>query len=358
MTAALRCALLAAAAAAWSPASPFRRRPTRLDAVWSNELAIRDYQNLLQGKAEARLDDGPGVVLAPAGDAFAEAYAAMAPGSPDAVLAYGDALPEALDAGAYPNLDEARLRDYPIYVCCMTPEACAGLDAVLADVPEDKKEDLVFLQRGDMIEPILKKHFVARERQTQAVLYLGINEYGKLEDDRTNIGEDVQGVDKWAAESCATGKWAGAVADRLRRADFHCSELFHRDWRRHAIEAVIFESVYNVVGAVHQHVPISEVHKYFGTEVDDMLYEIQKGLRGHLALTLLSGVEERMAGYAATQFRSKKDNRAAAASKSSPFRNVYLHGIAQDALAKGFPDPWPMHTEYWEYALEKGVLED
>ena len=88
-----------------------------------------------------------------------------------------------------------------------------------------------------------------------------------------------------------------------------------------------------------------------------MLYEIQKGLRGHLALTLLMGVEERMAAYAETQFRSKKDNRLSACSKSSPFRNNYFYAIAQDAKKKGFPDPWPMMTEYWEFALEKDMVE-
>ena len=109
------------------------------------------------------------------------------------------------------------------------------------------------------------------------------------------------GQQKFAAESCVSGKWAGAVADRCRRAGFFCAEFFHRDWRRQMIEAVVFESTYNLVGAVHKHVPVSEVHEFFGGEVDDMLYEIQRGLRGHLAVTLLSGFEERMAAYAQAQ---------------------------------------------------------
>ena len=162
---------------------------------------------------------------------------------------------------------------------------------------------------------------------------------------------------KYAAESCVTGKWAGAVADRCRRAGFFCAEFFHRDWRRQMIEAVVFESCYNLVGAVHKHVPVSEVAEYFGGEVDDMLYEIQRGLRGHLAVTLLSGFEERMAAYAATQKRSKQDNRVSMASKSSPFRNKFFYDISTDALAKDFPDPSPMHTEYWEFAIENDLLE-
>ena len=151
---------------------------------------------------------------------------------------------------------------------------------------------------------------------------------------------------------------ASQVADRLRRAGFFCAEFFHRDWRRQMIEAVVFESVYGLVGAVHKNVPVSEVAEFFGDEVDDMLYEIQRGLRGHLAVTLLSGFEERMAAYAETQKRSKTDNREARASKTSPFRNNFFYAISTDALAKDFPDPSPMHTEYWEYASENGMLDD
>ena len=166
------------------------------------------------------------------------------------------------------------------------------------------------------------------------------------------------GQQKFAAESCVTGKWAGAVADRCRRADFFCAEFFHRDWRRQMIEAVVFESTYNLVGAVHKHVPVSEVHEFFGGEVDDMLYEIQRGLRGHLAVTLLSGFEERMAAYAAAQKRSKTDNRLSSCSGSSPYRNAFFYAISTDALAREFPDPSPTHTEYWEFARENGLLAD
>ena len=236
--------------------APAPRRPaTQLDAVWSNELAIRDYQNLLQGKAEARREDGPSVVLGLPGDAIAAKFAEMAPGAPDALLAFGDAIPERLDAAAYPGADAERLGEFPIYVCCTSPEACAALEPVLQTVPEGKKEDLVFLQKGDMLEDLLKRHGLCRERQTQAVLYVGVNAYGKLECDRVSIGDDAMGEPKFAAETCATGKWAGAVADRLVRHKFHCGEQFYRDWRRNMIELVVFECVYNLVGVLHQKVP-------------------------------------------------------------------------------------------------------
>ena len=329
------------------------RPPTALRAVWSNELAVRDYQNLLAGKVEARLEDGPGIVLCQPGDPLADAWAKLAPGAADAVLPFGSEIPETVEA-----VDgSGAVESFPIYVCVAHTAAAEALEPVLAAVRDGKREDLVFLQRGDMIEPLLKRYGCGRERQTQALLYLGCNEFGKLEEDRVGMGEDVQGMAKFAAESCVTGKWAGAVADRLRRSKFHCAEQFHRDWRRNMIECVVFESVYNLVGALHKSVPVSEVGTYFGDEADDMLYEIQRALRGHLAVTLLAGCESRMAAYAATQARSKQDNRLARVARASPTRNGFFYDLSTTALARDFPDPCPMHTEYWEYGLEKGLFE-
>ena len=406
----LRTALVLATAAALAPPRPaLRRSSTQLKAVWSDANAIKDYHNMLSGIVNERLDDTGGVVLGLEGDVFADAYAQLAPGTPDLRLNFGDALPDKLEGaesgadaealgaevaaleekvssldGAVDKeeklksvaaLSDARKKydqalsagEYPIYVICMSPDASKNLKRALDAVPDEKKDDLVFLQRGDMIEPTLKKRDLARERQTQAVLYYGLNEFGKIEDDRCSIGEDAMGQAKFAAESCVTGKWAGAVADRCRRAGFHIQEFFHRDWRRQMIEAVVFESAYNLVGAVHKHVPLSEVHEFFGDEVDDMLYEIQRGLRGHLAVTLLAGYEERMAAYAAAQKRSKTDNRLASCSGSSPYRNAFFYAISTDALSKSeaadgrkisMPDPSPFHTEYWEFARDNGLLAD
>jgi hypothetical protein len=64
-----------------------------------------------------------------------------------------------------------------------------------------------------------------------------------------------------------------------------------------------------------------------------------------------------MAAYAETQFRSKSDNRPTGASAASPFRNNFFYEISRKALEKDFPDPCPMHTEYWEYGIEKGLVD-
>lgn len=305
-------------------------------AVWSDSRATLDYQNLLAGKAQTRLADGPSVVI---GDEPLASYiAAMAPGEPDLHLPNNAAIPE---------------RPGPIYV--MVPPS--QLPALLQRCPDSKKEDLVFVNCGDMIEPTLKQFGRARDTQTQAVLYLAVNEYGKVEDDRVSIGADTMGQPKHAAESCVTGKWSGALADRLHRHDFYCAELFYRDWRRNMLERVAFESVFNLVGVLHQNVPLKEVPEFFGDEVDDMMWEIQRLLRGHLAVTLLTGYEERMAAYAAQHYRSKNDNKLTSISLDrATWRNKFFYDISVESKSRDFPDPAPMHTEYWEYGLANNLF--
>ena len=51
---------------------------------------------MLSGVVNERLDDGPGVVLGLKGDAFADAYAKLAPGTPDLRINFGDAPPETI----------------------------------------------------------------------------------------------------------------------------------------------------------------------------------------------------------------------------------------------------------------------
>ena len=124
---------------------------------------------------------------------LADAYAKLAPGTPDLRINFGDAPPETIKGSD----EEGDLNEFPIYVICMSPDASSSLEYALDAIPEEKKEDLVFLQRGDMIEPTLKKRGLARERQTQAVLYYGLNEFGKIEDDRCSA----LGRTPWASRS-------------------------------------------------------------------------------------------------------------------------------------------------------------
>lgn len=61
------------------------------------------------------------------------------------------------------------MKEFPIYVCVPEDEVESVIDAC----PDDKREDLVFLQSG-CLEPLLKSKGLCRSEQTQATLYITI----------------------------------------------------------------------------------------------------------------------------------------------------------------------------------------
>jgi hypothetical protein len=108
---------------------------------------------------------------------------------------------------------------------------------------------------------------------------------------------------------------------------------------------VVFESVFNLVGALHGGVSLGEVGKFYPTEVEDMVAEINRALRGAFAITLLYGVEKRMFAFA------EGPNVEFIPTKVTNFkwRNGFVYGIGEMAKTVNMPDPCPMHTEYLEY---------
>ena len=63
-------------------------------------------------------------------------------------------------------------------------------------------------------------------------------------------------------------------------------------WERAAYDAVL-----NLVGSVRDKpTTMQDVALYYGEEVSDMLWEVSSALRGHLAVTMTFGFEERIFG--------------------------------------------------------------
>uniref|UniRef100_A0A7S3NH19 Uncharacterized protein n=1 Tax=Aureoumbra lagunensis TaxID=44058 RepID=A0A7S3NH19_9STRA len=315
-------------------------------AVWSDSRATLDYQNLLDGKVPEEKSDGPSVVIGD--DPLGIALAKLAPSEPDPVVSVNNIASELTSALS------SRPSECAIYVSIAQPQA---LSQIIEACPEERREDLCFINYGDMVENDLKRYNCCRDYQTQAVAYYAINEFNKIEDDRCLIGDDAMGQPKYAAETCVTGKWAGAYASRLTRNDLFCSTVFYRDFRRQMLERVTYESTYNLVSCLHKRVPIAEVPDFFRDECDDMIYEIFRLLRGNLAVALLSGAEERLAAYARAQRRSKQDDKLPYLSASSPYRNRFFYDVSMQMKQRGFPDPAPTHTEYFEYGLENDLFD-
>jgi len=318
--------------------------------VWSNNEAIEQYRNLLDGKEEVRETDRPSVIV---GDGALADLFRQGGGGEDQTVVRGEAIPTELNGET----------NFPVYVCVPEDE----VEGVIRACHKDKVDDLVFCQQGN-IEQILKKYGLCGNENTQIVPYFSI--YGKgsrAQDCKVDLGNDAFGVQKWAGETTVCGKWAGPVADRLERLGLHSRTMFYLDWRRVMIEKTVFDCVFNLVGVLHkdknekQGVTIGEVGLYYANEVEDMIVEMNRALRGSMAITLMLGIEERLFAYAQ---HPNVDFKKAKVEKFK-WRNGFFYSISQNCkgvvvngVKLDFPEPLPMHTEYLEYAKELGLVEE
>jgi len=316
--------------------------------VWSNNEAVEQYRGLLSGKTEVREPDRPSVII---GDGAAASVFRRGGSGEDLTLRRGEEIP----------MEWKEQTSFPIFVCVPEDE----LEGIVRSCPKEKLGDLVFVSTGN-IEPLLKKYALCGNDNTQVVPYFTVFDKGsRPQDSLVDLGKDAQGQQKWAGETTVCGKWAGPVADRLERLGLHSRTVYYLDWRRVMIERCVFESVFNLVGVLHkdkrdrQGVTIGEVGLYYATEVEDMIAEINRALRGSMAITLMMGIEERLFAYA--QHPNVEFRRAAV--EKFRWRNGVFYSMSQqakDMVVNGvrvdFPDPCPKHTAYLEYAKELGMV--
>lgn len=304
--------------------------------VWSNEQAVQEYRDLLEGNAPKPTEDGPAVIVG--GGRMGNCLKDMGKGE-DVIITRGGQIPLVLpEVGA----------EFPVYVCVREDD----VEEVIRSCPKEKVDDLVFVQEGNM-ELLLKKYGLCGNDNTQAILNFNVVQKGsRPQNCRVEMEPDSFGQPKYAGETVVCGKWGDALKARLERSSIPCEKLYYRDWRRHMFEKVIFDSVFNLVGLLHQEQTIGEVGKYYFGEVEDMIYEINGALRGAFALTLLYGVEERLLAYSQGMNMEYKKSEVS----NFKWRNGFIYSMAEMARKVGFDDPTPMHTEYLEYAKNKGLI--
>lgn len=342
-------------------ASSTRRRArsdlTRQQAVWSDPRAVKDYQDLLDGIIPEVTIDGPSAILGDPSSGLAKGLIALGLGS-DVAIATPDLLAAQLPPtlGTLPDDEGGGPRErYPIYVTS-PPTEYAG---VVAACPEERRRDLVFLTAADgATEGTLRK--AGRGGQGDTLVTLNHRAHpktGKLRDCRIYLGNDKRGDPKYAGESCATGHWAAALQERFERGNLPLKVSTDREWRRTMYEKLVGEASINLVGALHDFATHKEVAQYYSLEVEDMMYELGKTLKGNLAVTLLYNNEERMLNYA-LDCQEIADTKTSMDAAMFPWRNGFFYRSSRLAIDQyDFPDTCPMHTEYLEYGRDKGLFE-
>eukprot|EP00282_Hemiselmis_andersenii_P035475 CAMPEP_0169443170 /NCGR_PEP_ID=MMETSP1042-20121227/9215_1 /TAXON_ID=464988 /ORGANISM="Hemiselmis andersenii, Strain CCMP1180" /LENGTH=376 /DNA_ID=CAMNT_0009554385 /DNA_START=57 /DNA_END=1187 /DNA_ORIENTATION=- len=305
--------------------------------VWSNEQAVQEYKDYLSGDAPEATVDGPAVIVG--GNGRIGSFLREKGMGEDIVVGRGGDIPIEM-----PNVGV----EFPVYVCVPEDE----VESVIRSCPKEKVDDLVFVQGGN-IEMLLKKYGLCGNENTQAVLNFNIMSVGaRPQNLLVDMGPDSFGETKYAGETVICGKWADALLARLERAGIVGKKLFHRDWRRHMMERMVFQSVVHLVGTLHDGVSIGEVGKFYPGEVEDMIYQINGALRGSLALTLLYGVEERFFALAENSNIEWMPTKV----ENFKWRNGVIYAISKQAMDIGFDDPCSMHSEYLQYGKDKGWI--
>lgn len=300
-----------------------------------------DYQKFLaSGKQEIeRMADGPSVIISEGSNEMTDALLAMSKGG-DVVLTRNDNLPAELEGRS----------EYPIYIC-LPPSELEDFLRNLSDNFKERNDDFCFFSGGPYfgnIEDLLKSLGYCRDTMTQ-ILASGIEflpQASKVKDLSVKIGTDAMGEEKWAGETAATGKWNGAIAERMENAEVRCSVDFYRDWRRKMWERNAYDAVFPLIGCVrNEPTTIFEVAEYYEEEASDMLWEVSGSLRGWKAVTLMFGFEERLFGVAENRGSGKQCK-----IDEAMFPFIYGNRVFSDS---------PMVNDYLWYARENfGILKD
>jgi len=233
----------------------------------------------------------------------------------------------------------------PIYVCTRNDD----LAAVVAACPDEKMEDLVFLQNGNL-EPFRQRYGLYD--QTQAMLWLAVLRVG---------GKPIDGITSREPDglTTATGKWASALQGRLAVADLKCNIREERDYRRNALEKLVWISAFMLIGQVHGGITVGEVAKKHFSEVEEMVVELGGMIRTTLTVSFKPELPERLCAY------SERVEFFPTAVKEFKWRNGFFYRYSllggtrtlPDGRKIEMPDPCPMHSEYLQYAVDKGTLD-
>lgn len=104
----------------------------------------------------------------------------------------------------------------PIYVCTRNND----LEAIIEKTPQERREDLVFLQNG-MLTNYLKSKGL--ESNTQALIYYAISSKGATPiDGMTDLNPE--------GLTAVTGKWASDFDARMKQAGLSCHEYDKYTW--------------------------------------------------------------------------------------------------------------------------------
>lgn len=205
----------------------------------------------------------------------------------------------------------------PIYVCTRNND----LDAIIESTPDDRKQDLIFLQNG-YLEGYLKTKGL--EENTQALLYYAVSKKGEKPIDSDNL-------------TCATGKWAADFQARLQSTGLTCRVVDKESYKISMFEKHIWICAFMAVGAQHG-CTVGEVESKHNEEVKALIDELANAAAAKEKITFPDGLGDRLCDYARSVAHFPT------ALKEFEWRNGWFAELSMEAVTNLQKDPCPLHS--------------
>ncbi|CAE8592571.1 unnamed protein product [Polarella glacialis] len=218
----------------------------------------------------------------------------------------------------------------PIYVCTRNDV----LKDIIAMVPVERREDLVFVQNG-VILPFLKEELGPTVGATILLVYFAVAKKGEPPlDGKTDT--DPKGL----SAVNALGKWSREVAWRLQTSGLSCRILREPYFGQAYWEKNLWIAAYMLTGALHDGCKVGDVESLHSKEVSELILELATAVSAANPDVRWDQLRlcERLAAYARTVAHFPT------AVKEFEWRNGPFYDITLKAGAVGRPDPCPQHT--------------
>jgi len=207
-----------------------------------------------------------------------------------------------------------------------------ALDAIIEACPENRREDLVFVQNGYLDEFLESKGLLDN---TQVLLFLSVTSKG---------AEAVDGITSVNPEglTAATGKHASAFAHMLELLGLKCNELSAEEYRPAMFEKLIWISTYMLVGTAKECKSVGQAGSDHKDLVEGVINELVAAVSEKEGITFADGVIERLSAYTdvVADFPC--------AVKEFEWRNQYFYNLGDEAC--------PIHNGLLKECAEKGFI--
>ncbi|KAG6413250.1 hypothetical protein SASPL_125958 [Salvia splendens] len=190
--------------------------------------------------------------------------------------------------------------------------------------------NLVFFQNG-MLEPWFETKGLGDADQVLA--YFAVSKLGE---------PPVDGITDTNPEglTAAYGKWASAVAGRLRAGGLSCKVLEKEAFQKQMLEKLIWICAFMLVGARHPGATVGAVENEYRSEISALIGELAAAAASEKGLVFEGAIEERLCAY------SRAVAHFPTAVKEFKWRNGWFYSLTEKAIAQGKQDPCPLHTSW------------